>query len=61
MVVCSGFHTSPTTVNKTLTNFTNWSQTSSPGQVVGLQWQFTPSGSNTCTVDVTITNIKFLQ
>ena len=61
IVSASALSTSPTTVNKTLTNFTNWSQTSSPGQVVGLQWQFTPSGSKTCTVDVTLTNIKFLQ
>ena len=61
IVNAGALSTAPTTVNKTLTNFTRWSQTSSPGQVVGLQWQLTPSGSSTCKVDVTITDIKFIR
>jgi hypothetical protein len=46
------------TVTETLSNFTNWSATAG-GQIVGMQWQFSPSGG-TCTPDVTFTNIKFL-
>lgn len=47
-----------TTVTATLSSFTNWS-TSAAGQIVGMQWQFTPSGG-TCTPNATFTNIKFL-
>jgi hypothetical protein len=49
-----------TTVTKLLTDFTNWSATTSPTQLVGIQWQFTSNGSGTCTPNVTFTNIKFV-
>ena len=61
----------PQTVKVPLSNFSNWSATTA-AQVVGLQWQWTYSGSNipadaavsdagaVCPVDATVTNIKFL-
>jgi hypothetical protein len=51
--------TTPKTVSATLASFTNWS-TSAAGQIVGMQWQFTPSGSSSCSVNATVTNIKFV-
>ncbi len=51
--------TTPKTVSATLANFTNWSATAA-GQIVGMQWQFTASGSNSCSVNATVTNIKFV-
>jgi glucuronoarabinoxylan endo-1,4-beta-xylanase len=60
----------PQTITEDLTNFSNWSSTQAT-QVVGLQWQWTWSGSNIpdggtadasagCPIDATVTNIKFL-
>jgi glucuronoarabinoxylan endo-1,4-beta-xylanase len=60
----------PQTVAVPLSSFSNWSATQA-AQVVGLQWQWTYSGSNipadggvdasaACPVDATVTNIKFL-
>jgi hypothetical protein len=51
---------SPKTVVKSLSSFSNWSSTNA-AEVVGLQWQFTrASSSGTCTADVTVTEAKFL-
>ena len=46
-----------TTVSVTLSSMSNWSA-SVAGQIVGLQWQFTPNGG-ACTPDVTFTAIEF--
>jgi len=51
--------TTPKTVTATLANFTNWSTTEA-GQIVGLQWQFTHTGSSDCAINATFTNIKFV-
>jgi hypothetical protein len=55
----------PTDVTTTLADTTNWSSTAA-GQVIGLQWQLTGTGVDgdagaSCPVDVTITNIKFVE
>jgi len=57
--------TTPTVVTAPLSNFSNWSLANA-NQVVGLQWQFTgtqldPDAGVGCPVDVTITDVKFLQ
>ena len=51
--------TTPKTVTATLANFTNWSAAEA-GQIVGMQWQFTHSGSSDCAINATFTNIKFV-
>ena len=49
-----------------LSDITNWSDANA-AQVVGLQWQWTggpdldPDSGVGCDIDVTITNIKFVQ
>ena len=47
-----------TNVSVTLSGITNWTAAAG-AQIVGVQWQFTTSGSNTCTPNVTFTNVKF--
>jgi hypothetical protein len=52
------------TVTTALSNATTWSDANA-AQVVGMQWQFTgtnvdPDASNGCSIDVTISDIKFL-
>ena len=59
VVALSTTITTPKTVSATLASFTNWS-TAAAGQIVGMQWQFTSSGSSSCTVNATFTNIKFV-
>jgi glucuronoarabinoxylan endo-1,4-beta-xylanase len=54
-----------TSVEVQLSDFSNWSDANA-AQVVGLQWQFTganldPDASSGCPIDVTITDIKFVQ
>jgi len=59
--------TTPTTITKSLSDFSNWSAANAK-QVVGIQWQFTGTninssvdgGATSCPIDVTIMNIKFL-
>jgi len=46
-----------TTVSTTLSSMTNWSSAAA-GEIVGIQWQFTPNGG-TCTANATFTNITF--
>jgi hypothetical protein len=55
----------PTVTTKLLSDFSGWS-IANANQVVGLQWQFTgtqldPDAGPGCPVDVTITDVKFLQ
>jgi hypothetical protein len=55
---------SATDVTKTLADFSSWSS-SSAGQVVGLQWQFTGTNldgdaGTSCPIDVTVTKLKFM-
>jgi hypothetical protein len=47
-----------TNVSVTLSGLTNWSAAAG-AQIVGVQWQFTSSGSNTCSPNVTFTNVRF--
>lgn len=47
-----------TTVSVTLSSMTNWTSAAA-GQIVGVQWQFTPNGG-TCTPNATFTNVKFV-
>jgi glucuronoarabinoxylan endo-1,4-beta-xylanase len=54
-----------TTVVTSLADFSKWSEDNA-AQVVGLQWQFTganvdPDNTDGCPIDVTITDIKFLE
>lgn len=48
-----------TTVSITLSSMTNWTSAAS-GQIVGMQWQFTPNSGNTCSPNATFTNVKFV-
>jgi len=55
--------TAPASVVKLYSTFSNWTAAKAT-QVIGLQWQFTsltanPTIENTCTIDVTIGNIRF--
>jgi hypothetical protein len=49
----------PQTIVTQLSSFSNWSAANA-AQIVGMQWQFTRSGSGACTPNMTFTNIKFL-
>jgi hypothetical protein len=53
--------TSPTQVNKPLSDFRGGFSNAKAVQVVGLQWQFTPKTNPAadCFPDVTIANIRF--
>jgi hypothetical protein len=48
-----------TTVSVTLSSMSNWTSAAA-GQLVGLQWQFTPN-NGTCTPNATFTNVKLVQ
>jgi hypothetical protein len=55
--------TAPASVVKLYSGFSHWSAEKAK-QVIGVQWQFTsltanPTAENTCTIDLTIGNIRF--
>jgi hypothetical protein len=51
----------PTTVTVPFSSLTPWTAATSPGEIVGVQWQFTnASGGSGCTFDVHIDDVRFV-
>lgn len=49
----------PAIITTPLASFSNWSAANA-AQVVGLRWQFQPSGAAGCAFDITLDDVKFL-